>query len=435
MKIGITTFGCDGGRSGIGRFLLSMLDCFENRFDQHEFVIWTTAEEADVWRRDSSRFSLRTASERFGGAFSSVVWHQTHLPRECRLAEVDAVWFPAANRRLGGRNSVPAVGSVLDLASLHLPGKYSWKHDLYLRYVLPRMINRLDEIMTISEYSKRDIIAATGCAAERVTVIPLGVDQLQFHPGDASLARSAVSTALGVDAPYLLYVSRLEHPAKNHVRLIESFERLIAEHAPPHHLILAGPDWNRAEVIHSRIHQSPLRQRIHTTGFLPQSLIPELYRAADLCVIPSLYEGFGMPVIEAMACGVPVALSNRTSLPEVAGGRAAVFEPDDLEAMTDCLALCLLDQPWREQASIGGLGHAATFRWEQTAERLLRLLARACGRPEASPAATEMSQDENASESAKVDQPIHESQGLPLVDGEVGAQPLMAAGSMAGGAR
>lgn len=378
MRIGITTFGCDAGRSGIGRFVLSMLDAFENRNDDHEFVIWTTESDAPVWQRKNDRFTYRTISDRWGGAMSSVLWHQTHLPRECRRAGLDAIWFPAANRRLAAWAPCGTVGSVLDLASLHFPGKYSWKHDLYLRHVLPRMVNRLDEIMTISEYSKGDIIAATGCAPERVRVVMLGVDHDQFFPSSEQTARQAVHQAMGFDEPYLLYVSRLEHPAKNHVRLVEAFERLIDDYKLPHHLVFAGPDWNRAEVIHERIAASPLNQRVHVTGFLPQGLIPDLYRAADLCVIPSLYEGFGMPVVEAMACGTPVVLSNRTSLPEVAGGFAGIFEPDNLEEMTDVIAKGLLDQAWRDVARYSGLQHARRFRWDDTADQVLEMLAHSC---------------------------------------------------------
>lgn len=379
MKIGITTFGCDAGRSGIGRMLLAMLDALELRQDDHEYVIWSTHSDAPIWQRDNERFRLRTVADRWGGATASVLWHQTLLYRECNREGLDAIWFPAANRRLAAWAPCGTVGSVLDLASLHLPSKYSWKHDLYLRHVLPRMVNRLDEIVTISEYSKRDIVAATGCDPERVQVIPLGVDHTQFFPSDASCARIAVRNALGIDDPYLLYVSRLEHPAKNHVRLIEAFESLVSDYQLPHHLLFAGPDWNRADVVHARIAESPLRSRIHVSGFVSQSLIPDLYRAADLCVIPSLYEGFGMPVVEAMACGTPVVLSNRTSLPEVAGGHAGIFEPDDIEDMCDSIARGLLDTTWRDNARLGGLEHASHFRWDQTAEQTLQRLARSCG--------------------------------------------------------
>jgi glycosyltransferase involved in cell wall biosynthesis len=236
------------------------------------------------------------------------------------------------------------------------------------------MMRGLDLVLTPSECSRQDVIRYARVPGDRVRVTPLGVDRDRFGPLDAPGA-SAVKRRLDLPDPYILYVSRLEHPGKGHAVLIRAFARLLADHPDlPHHLVLAGPDWFRSDAIHDEAARSPVRDRIRFLGSLDGRDLPGVYAAADLFVFPSLYEGFGLPLLEAFSAGVPVACSNVSSLPEVAGDAAEMFNPSDEGDVAGAIARVLLDPEHRAALVRRGLGRVDGYRWEKTASLTLDAL-------------------------------------------------------------
>jgi glycosyltransferase involved in cell wall biosynthesis len=177
--------------------------------------------------------------------------------------------------------------------------------------------------------------------------------------------------------PFFLYVARLEHPAKNHVRLISAFELFKAQTGSDWQLIFAGSDWHGAETIHQSIEASPVANDIKSLGFVKDEDLPNLYRAAGAFVYPSLYEGFGMPPIEAMACGCPVISSTRGSLGEVVGDAAAIVDPEEVKSMASALETFASSASTRDRFRVAGLKRAAQFDWARTAERTLEVYKKA----------------------------------------------------------
>jgi glycosyltransferase involved in cell wall biosynthesis len=175
----------------------------------------------------------------------------------------------------------------------------------------------------------------------------------------------------------LLYVSRIEHPGKNHVRLIHAFERLKATEHIPHQLVFAGGDWGRADEVHRVADASDYNTDILFTGFVPSSDLPDLYCGADLFVFPSLYEGFGLPVLEAMSCGVPVTCSNVSSMPEITGDAAGLFDPYDEQAIEEAVRGPLVDSELRDRYVRRGLKQSRAFSWSTTAARTLEVIREA----------------------------------------------------------
>jgi glycosyltransferase involved in cell wall biosynthesis len=243
--------------------------------------------------------------------------------------------------------------------------------EFYSRRILPSLIRRASRVVTVSHASARDITSLVGVPEERISVIPPGFDPSTFHPRPRDEAQRRVAEAVDLRAPYLVYVSRLEHPAKNHVRLIEAFRRLKESTALPHELLLVGPDWNGAEVVHAAVAAAGVP--IRCLGFVEEGLLPWIYAAADLCVFPSLREGFGLPVLEAMASGTPVACADATSLPEVAGGAAALFSPSSTSGMAAVLGGMLNDPFRRRWHAAAGLRRANHFSWSRTAHELVEV--------------------------------------------------------------
>ena len=299
-------------------------------------------------------------------------WNQFSLPKICKERGYDLLFLPAANRRLCGKVSCPTVGTVHDLATLHLKNKYDFSHAVFNRKVLPYLIKKLDHIITVSQFSKDDIVHFAHVDASKVTVIHLAADAAKFSPPkDVKAISSWMNEKFGVAGPYLLYISRLEHPGKNHVNLIKAFELFRAQTDKEYYLVLPGPDKERAEEIHAVAEASLYASSIKFLGFVDDQDVSDLYRGAALFVLPSFFEGFGLPVLEAMACKVPVITSDAASLPEVSGPFTPHFDPKDPVAMKDAIVEVLADDDKREIIAEKGLEWAQNFTWEKTVEKTL----------------------------------------------------------------
>jgi len=292
----------------------------------------------------------------------------------CLRRRLDVLFLPAANRRVPACAPCPMVGTVHDYSSIHMESKYDLARYTYITRVLPFLARRLTRVIAVSESTRCDVTNYAHVPRERVDVVMHGVDGAVYHPRDAAQTRARVSEMFGVKAPYLLYISRLEHPGKNHVRLIEAFVRLKYREDAPHRLVLVGSDWSRAAEVHAAATQSPAARDIVFTGFAPGDELPYLYAGADAFVFPSLYEGFGMPILEALACGVPVVCANNSSLPEVAGDAAILFDPYSVEEMANAMARLIRDSALRDDLVRKGLARAAGFTWAATARQTLAVL-------------------------------------------------------------
>lgn len=367
--VGVSTYGADAGRSGIGSYLSEILRCWEQQGHTRRIELLVDAREQDYWASVAPGARLLPQAPVFRKNLAGVFWHLALLPLLARRRGYRRLFLCASNRRTPWWAPCPMVGTVHDLASMHLPDKYGPLHRLYLRHLLPALIARLDRILTVSQASARDIQRFVGVGPERIVVTPLAADLERFRPGPPEQARARLLPQHPLPARYLLYVARWEHPGKGHVPLIEAWERLLERADPGWDLVLAGSPWDRHEAIVERWERSPWKQRIHRLGFVAHEHIPDLYRAAEAVVFPSLFEGFGLPLLEAMACGVPVASSSRASLPEVGGEAALFFDPLDPEQFDRALEQIVADERLRGRLRQDGLARAQTFRWSDTAER------------------------------------------------------------------
>lgn len=379
MKLGITTMGGDGGKSGISQYIINLLKALAAEPGGLEFEVVVYPDEAEMFVPDSSRFTSLTVSGAIRNPIRNILWHQMALPGLCRRRGWDALFLPAANRRVAWSVPCPMIGVVHDMSGLHVAEKYDPARMFYISKVLPAFIKRLDRVVTISTSSKNDIVGHCKYPAEKVDMIPLGVDLELYSPGDRVAAKERVAAQYGLSGRYLVYISRLEHPGKNHARLIKAFNLLKEQGFEDLKLVLVGGDWSRAEEVHALAEASPAAGDILFTGFAPTEILPDLYRAAEVMVFPSLYEGFGMPILEAMACGVPVAAANASSLPEVAGGAAELFDPLDEAAMAASIRKILEDDNLAGQLKNKGLARAAEHSWAATAARTRQSIETAAG--------------------------------------------------------
>ena len=379
MKIGLSTSVIQRGHSGVGQYVLSLVRALLPAATAHEFTLFVLEEDLPLFGFAAAAMQLESVAERHRAPLKNILWHQTVLPNLVRRAELDVLHVPSYRRMLWPRPCA-LVATIHDLAPFHLAGKYDWARMFYGRTIARRLARRQDQIIAVSRLTARDVETFFRVPASRVTVVPNGLDRGQFRPGPPATARIAVCGPRRVSSPFFLYVARLEHPAKNHARLIAAFDGFKAATGSPWQLVLAGSDWHGAEAIHALIRASPYARDIHRLGFVPAADLPDWYRAADVFVFPSLYEGFGLPPVEAMACGCPVLSSARGALAETTGDAAGRLEPDNVSQMQDQLTRVAADAVWRGQLRAAGLARARDFDWQTTATATLGVYARAVRR-------------------------------------------------------
>jgi len=380
MNIGITTGGADGGRSGIGSYAVNVMRQFAVLGSDHRFEVFGHRSEEAQLGRAATGLPGRIVHEGWRRPVLNVAWHQTMLPLAVRSRRYDVLFLPAANRRIPVHCGCPTVGTVHDLSSLHVAGKYDPARELYIRRVLPALYRRLTHIITPSESTRRDLIDHALVPADRITVIPLAADHDLYYPRGRAASRQFAADRYGLHAPFVLYTARIEHPGKNHVRLIEAFDEMKQRTGLPHDLVFVGPERERAAEVRAAARRARFAAHIKFLGFVPTADLPLLYSAADLVTLPSLYEGFGLPVLEAMACGAAVACSNLSSLPEVAGRAAAQFDPCDVRGMARLLDTLLNDETRRAELGALGRNQARRFSWDAVGRRTLEVLEAAAAR-------------------------------------------------------
>ena len=299
------------------------------------------------------------------GLARELAWLPVELPRRARGAGVDVLHCPSP--LVPARSiATPLVVTVHDVLAWEHPGWMSRANVLQHRLVLQRVLPRSAVVLTSSEFTRGVLLERFGLAPERVVVAPLGVDPV-FSPGPGGVE--------GVDGPYLVAVGTLQ-PRKDLETAVEAFE-LLAREGFPHALVVAGARGWRDEETVARLRASSYGERIHLLGRVGDDLLVRALRGADALVFASRYEGFGLPPLEAMACGTPVVAARATSVPEVTGGAAPLVAPGDARGFADALAGLLRDDAGRLALRERGLRRAAGFTWARHADITVAAYARA----------------------------------------------------------
>jgi glycosyltransferase involved in cell wall biosynthesis len=377
LTIGVVCHASDAGRSGIGQYLVNVVRRLPRVAPAHRFVLFAPAADAGLWDGLGDRVTLVRQPDALDKPLRSMAWHVGGLRSDLAAQGCDVVFLPAGNRRLGLGYGVPSVATVHDLSQLHVPGKYDVLRMFHARRLMPALMRRQDRLICVSENTRRDVLRHARVRADRVSVVYNGADLARFRSLRPGLKR-LLAQRFGLYGPYVLYVARLEHPGKNHVRLLDAFARLVAQGRYPHRLVLAGPDWSGSEAIHQHIRRLGIEDRVLTTGFVASEDLPGLYQGADLLAFPSLYEGFGIPLVEAMAAGTAACVSDRGSLPEIAGDAALLFDPGSPASIAHAMEQLLSDASLRDKLVARGRLRAAEFDWDRCAREVVRHIEEAC---------------------------------------------------------
>ena len=257
------------------------------------------------------------------------------------------------------------VLTVHDVLYEKFPEYFTWT-DYYRHKVgVPWSCRRADRIITVSESSKRDLVALYGLDPERISVTYLGPDSC-YHPIDVAEAKQHLREKHGIDGEFLLYVGAIQ-PRKNIPRLLSAFERVKCEARIPHQLVIVGPKAWLADGAFRSLERSAVKKNVIVTGYVPREDLPHFYNAAGAFVYVSMCEGFGLPVVEAMACGTPTITSRGSSLEEVAGEAAILVDPHDVDAIAGAMERVLTDSDLRMRLRELGLAQSKKFSCQKMA--------------------------------------------------------------------
>jgi len=369
MKIGFSTFALQGGRSGVSTYIRDLLRFLQIADAENEYQLLMARKDADLIPLTNRNFSKRISSSFTSQPLVNLAWHNTVLAGIGK--EFDLVHIPTA-RRIPLVKRTRVVATVHDLAAYSVAAKYDRARMYFNRSMVPAMIRNADHVIAVSRFTRNDIVKYAGVPEERISVVYSGINHDLFKPLPKDEARDRLQMLHGMEKPFFIYVSRLEHPAKNHVRLIEAFERFKLENDSAHQLVFAGADWNGAETIRARAAESPVKDDILLLGFVPAKSLPLLYSGCDLMVFPSLFEGFGFPIIEALACGASVICSRSSSMEELAGNLIPTFDPLDPNAIFECMETAV-SQGYDAEQRARGMEYALTFDWRNTARNVMEI--------------------------------------------------------------
>lgn len=353
--------------AGINTYIHHLLRAVERLDSPHRFTAFT-GERRFCAEQMAVHYSAWTTRR----PWARIAWEQLVLPVAARRRNLDLLHAMAFVGPLLG--TIPTVVTVYDLSFLRYPEAFRPFNRWYLSRFTPAAVHRARRVIAISESTRQDVVDRLGMPPDRVDVVYCGCD-----PAFRRLPADEVARFRHIhDLPdrFVLYVGTVE-PRKNVRGLIAAYARWRHDelHVPP--LVVAGArGWYYEEVFRT-VTALGLTGHVLFTGYVATEDLPLLYNASELLVYPSFFEGFGLPVLEAMACGVPVICSNVSSLPEVAGEAAALVTPDDVVGLCDALRDVWGDTNRRREMTERGLARAATFTWERAAHQSVQTYERA----------------------------------------------------------
>ena len=376
MKVGID-FTAAAQPAGIGRYTRSLVGALVAQFPADQFTLLKPRQRgrvpADLTDAPNVRLRELPVSERT----LTRIWHRLRLPLFADLLVGGADVFYAPDFVLPPLRRAPGVLTVHDLSYRHFPDSYPASLHAYLEAVVPRSLARAALILADSVATQNDLVAEYRADLAKTKVLYCGIDPVFRSRGTAAVSQ-AVLRKYGIDFPYFLSVGTIQ-PRKNLARLIAALPDVITA-GLPHHLVHVGrPGW-----LHQSILAAPqehgVSKRVHFLMAVDSDAdLAALYRGATAFVFPSLYEGFGLPVLEAMACETPVITARVSSLPEVAGEAALLVDPADVAAIGGALIAVARDGSRRGALVAAGRERAGKFTWEQAAAALHGHLADAAG--------------------------------------------------------
>ena len=371
MHIGIDYTPAYEQGGGIGRLtrdLVTALAKIDNKTQYRLFV--AGAKQSDLPNQIAPNFKWKPTS--ISPKWLARIWHRTKLPLpiEVLMGQIDL--FHATDFTLPPTlPSTRTIVTVHDLSFVRVSDTASPKLKNYLDKLVPRSISNATHIIADSQATKNDLIDLYDTPSDKITVLLSGIDSRYHVINNYELSMTIRNNYNIPNVPYIFSIGTIQ-PRKNYSRLIQAL-KILRDSGYDLHLVIAGGKGWLEDEMYKTLDKTQLHQFVHLIGFADDEDVVKLYNAAECIAFPSLYEGFGFPVLEGMACGTPVLTSNVSSLPEVAGDAAIMVDPYDVEAIAEGLKRIVDNSNLRETLIARGLQQASKFTWENSAKNLLKI--------------------------------------------------------------
>ena len=367
LRIGIDVTAMPRPRAGAGNYMYRLVEALLRLDTAHAFVVFAGPSDRDAWGVPTPPHRVETVAAA-ARVVTRLVWEQVRLPMAALRLRLDLLHSTHYTSPLALR--VPSVVTFCDMTFVHRPDLHVRVKRLLFPLLMRASVARARRLIAISESTRRDMLATYALDPVRVVTVPLAAGP-QWRPLPADRVRDAASRYGLTPGGYVLYVGVLE-PRKNVPRLVEAFARLAAAR-PGLVLALGGKRGWMADAVDVAIQSAALGDRIRLLGYVPDADLPALVGGASVFVYPSLYEGFGLPVLEAMACGAPVITTNVSSMPEVAGDGALMIAPDDVTALSSAMARVLDDRAFAADLGRRAMAEASRFSWDRCARETVEV--------------------------------------------------------------
>lgn len=366
-----------GRKTGVGRVIENLLINLQHLDQENEYFIYVNKEFVDFINISNDKFHLISNGVPAANSVLNHLWTQTGFLYSILKHRADLVVLPQINLFIV--KLAPTILFQHDLIEYQLSSQ-KWYKQLFRKAAFPVAFKLSDRIVCVSENTRRDIRELFQVSEHKLATVLNGVDTGTFEKKEARQARDVISAKFGInDNNLILHTGTLTHPQKNLIRLVEAYKMLVDKGAP-HKLVLVGGRGKDADLIFKRIEELHLTGNVITPGYVPDEDLPYFYSAATVFCFPSLYEGFGLPVLEAMACGCPVVASNSSSLPEVAGNAALLVDPYSAHDIARALHDLISNEQFRDDCIRKGFQQARQFSWDRSGRKLLAAMQEVAGR-------------------------------------------------------
>jgi len=374
MKIGIDAH-LVAYRRGMGNYVFNLIRWLPTISDNHEYVVYVRQRDVEAVPHMDG-LTLRPLP-----AAPVPLWEHVLLPLAAARDRLDILHAPANTGPLYLPRSIALVVTIHDVMYLlpanvlpPSPSLYQWLGRIYRRLVVPRVARRATAIITVSNHSQQDIVQYLGIPPEHVFVIYEALGHA-FYPSPNEEKIEKAKWRYRIQSQFVLALGGLD-PRKNTNRILQAFKDFSKRSKNDYQLVIVGLPRSGQRLFSRTAMEIGIAEQTVFTGFVAEEDLVALYNGADVFLYPSLYEGFGLPVLEAMACGTPVIASTAGSIPEIAGEAALLIEPKDVEALASAIEQVITDQALRQELIARGLEHVKKFSWDKAARELLTVYER-----------------------------------------------------------
>lgn len=368
MRIAIDARCLTGAYTGDRTYWLGLLRGLSTLQHEHEVLLYTHIPITDKSLPDDPRLHRRVVPA------GNLRWWSWQLFPDA--ANRDGANVAHVQYTVPSRLKMPVVTTVHDISFRLMPRCFPLKHRLLLNLTVPPSMRRAARVVTVSESSRQDILRVYRLPEHKVVAVPNAADE-RLQPVEREQAAGYLREHYGLDTPFVLMVGVLQ-PRKNLPLAVQAFAQAVLTNNLPHRLVIVGKaGWGMEKLRESIVHWQ-VQEKVVFTGYVPDEHLPWFYSAADALLYPSLYEGFGLPPLEAMQCGTPVLASDIAVMHEVVGDAGMLLSPTDPVVWTQALHAVLLNSQTREQMRQRGLNRARQFSWTESARKTLAIYEAAC---------------------------------------------------------